>query len=447
MVRSRHTIQSKFAAVWRYTGIFFSAIAGILLWMYAVILIFVWYGARLTPESAVLVRIASSILSDLVWIPLGFTVWSGVITWILGYLFKAKSLPWQILAKTATVSFIVVFFICCLETAFAFLFVPLSLFIIRLIFIFKSHRLPKLAFIRCLPLCFVIVLTVFYYRGQLLPTVSLRVEPGDIKIMGYNIFAYADYDDRMKVFETIKNESPDVICFMEFNPLRDPELFKQKLGDRYPYMLIGDNLTRWTKSAAFILSRFPIKKITVEKISEKENRFFNFIFAEMNVDGRTVNIVNYHLLTVGHRIARAARENLNSSERVTGAVIKEAAIDSEKYDQAHFILDKISTFSEPTILCGDLNDTPNSRAYHLLDRYFINTFSEKGWGLGPTFGKAWMRSHLRIIPGISFIARDVMRIDHIFASRDFTVVSSRVIADAEGSDHKPIISVLRLNRD
>ena len=418
-------------------------LASIVLWVYAGIMLYVWYFARFTPESAVLVRIVASILSDLVWVPLGFSIWFTAISAIVTRIARPVKGVTVSIVGIVSGSIVAILFVVSHHTAFALLFIPLIFFVARYGMTCYSGASKKRILLHYTPTAVMLLLFVFYYRSQLIPDFGNGNQHVDIKLMGYNIFAHADYEERMKVLDTIKHEAPDVLCLMEFNPMRDPELFERELGDMYPYRMIGDDLTRWTRSAAYILSRYPLKKISVEKISNKKDRHVNFIFVEMNVNGRIVNLVNYHLITVGHRIARAAWDKFSSREQVEKATSTEAAIDEEKYEQVQYLIDKISTFREPTILCGDLNDTPNSRAYHVLDTRFINTFSQKGWGLGSSFGKSWLMRRFRKVPRMSSFTRDVMRIDHIFVSSDFEVVSSKVIGDAEGSDHKPIVTELR----
>ena len=49
------------------------------LWFYAGILWFVWFVSGVLPDVAVLVRIGTSFVSDLVWLPFGFAVWGAII--------------------------------------------------------------------------------------------------------------------------------------------------------------------------------------------------------------------------------------------------------------------------------------------------------------------------------------------------------------------------------
>ncbi|MBN1294998.1 MAG: endonuclease/exonuclease/phosphatase family protein [Candidatus Latescibacteria bacterium] len=429
---------------------FYSAIIyQILLWTYAALVVFIWYGARFTPDHAVLIRVAASILSDLVWIPFGIYIWFDSILWILGFVIKPDR-PIEFVKKwILALTVVLFFFMFNYETAFAFLFIPLSLFIAKTLLCFPGNILQKKFYAIYLPIILILCITISHYRWQMLPVFTSNTGVNTIKIMSYNIYSQAGFDDRMRVIKTIKNESPDVVCFIEFNPMRDPVLIQRELGDIFPYQMTGGHFSRWTQSVAFIMSRYPLAKIRVSNSSKVEDGHINFIFAEMTLDDRKINVVNYHLSTVGHHIENTVRKTFNLKEVGDTAIDYELPVDMEKNEQARFILETIATFKEPTILCGDLNDTPNSRAYHLLQSQFINTFSSKGWGLGSTFGESWIKNKKRLsrIPLLSLLARDVMRIDHIFVSRDITVLHSKVIRNAEGSDHKPVVAVVRLVKE
>jgi len=123
-----------------------------------------------------------------------------------------------------------------------------------------------------------------------------------------------------------------------------------------------------------------------------------------------------------------------------------------KYNEAKSMLDYIKLFEDPTIICGDLNDTPNSRVYYLFSPRYVNAFSAAGWGFGDTFGELWIMKKLfvllhrneRVIPFLFAFARDIMRIDHIFVSKDIEIIDSHAVKKAAGSDHKPVTAILRL---
>ena len=81
----------------------------------------------------------------------------------------------------------------------------------------------------------------------------------------------------------------------------------------------------------------------------------------------------------------------------------------------------------PVILCGDLNDIPQSYTYHLLNRRLQDTFRQKGSGLSTTYaGK---------IPGL--------RIDYVLVSPELAVRDFHT-GRRSFSDHRPVWSKLQI---
>jgi endonuclease/exonuclease/phosphatase family metal-dependent hydrolase len=74
-------------------------------------------------------------------------------------------------------------------------------------------------------------------------------------------------------------------------------------------------------------------------------------------------------------------------------------------------------------VCGDLNDVPNSYAYHTIGSGLKNAFAEKGVWLGRTFS------------GIA----PTLRIDNIFVDKRFDV-EQYIRIKKKLSDHFPILA-------
>lgn len=87
--------------------------------------------------------------------------------------------------------------------------------------------------------------------------------------------------------------------------------------------------------------------------------------------------------------------------------------------QVRTILAHATKSPYPTILCGDLNDIPQSLPYSYLKKGRKDTFREAGFGLG----------HTHQVPGI--------RIDHIFVDHKIEVGLHK-IHKVNFSDHYPI---------
>ncbi len=98
--------------------------------------------------------------------------------------------------------------------------------------------------------------------------------------------------------------------------------------------------------------------------------------------------------------------------------------------QAEIIQEMVSNDTHPTIFTGDFNDVPNSYAYATIkgDK-FQDVFLEKGFGIGRTFND--------ISP--------TLRIDYLFATKDFEVLQFNRIA-RNLSDHYMLVADVRLKR-
>ncbi len=217
----------------RFTGRF---TVSIVLWAYAGLVLFTWHLARQTPDWAVLLRVAASVLNDLVWVPLGVIVWSAVFISVVSALRKRKAFLHVVPVAVATAAIHIVF----LDTAFKLLFIPLMVTGASLVWraMYRREMLPPLGWL--VPLMLVTALTFFHYRSQMIPAFHGTASRDGITIMSYNIFCNGGSEDRKMVIDTIRREQPDVVCCVEFNFSSDLELLDRELLKLYPYSLAND---------------------------------------------------------------------------------------------------------------------------------------------------------------------------------------------------------------
>jgi endonuclease/exonuclease/phosphatase family metal-dependent hydrolase len=417
----------------------------ILLWTYVSLVAFTWYFARMTPELAVLLRVAASVINDLVWIPFGILVWDVAIVSLL----KGLQVPPKKSFATGIAVFaaVALFHVLSPETAFRFLFVPLIVAIIFTVRKLVSGRDELHVFGRLLPLLLIALFIVHHYQYQMLPNQKGDSSGVVVKILSYNIFCDAEFEDRLKVIDTIRRENADIVCCIEYNFRKDGPLFRKALGGLYPYSVLSDN-PRNIDSGSIIFSKYPIQKQKVQELKRARNRWssrISMIFAEVEVHGRKLNLVNYHLKSVGHYIEYIADKDYALRWKIDWAGKNELKYDREKLIQAQSLIELSGASQQPTILCGDLNDTPNSKVFHLIQRHYTNAFSARGWGLGATFGESRIKEKLGWVPLASRLARDVLRIDHIFVSKDVRIARAAVLSDAPGSDHKPVVAIVEID--
>jgi vancomycin resistance protein VanJ len=92
----------------------------------------------------------------------------------------------------------------------------------------------------------------------------------------------------------------------------------------------------------------------------------------------------------------------------------------------------------PVILGGDLNANEHTALYRLLSERLQNAHERAGSGFGFTWPAMGPRPF-----GLS-VPPPMVRIDHLFFSAHFVALRAETLEDAGGSDHRPVLAVLRL---
>jgi len=271
----------------------------------------------------------------------------------------------------------------------------------------------------------------------------IGVHPTDdaLKIMSYNVryFDAPFYRDENKltqehqnILDVIKAQGVDIFCGQEFsgktaayNKIAQEEL-AHKMGLKYHYYGGGSSLA--------IYAKYPIVK--KGEISF-DNTFNGAIYVDLKLEeGQVLRIYCFHLQSV--RLGHDEEEVLNQKNLTTlnqddtqqkfkriGGKLKNAFLLREQ--QVEFISKHILDSPHPVIVCGDMNDTPSSYAYHRLSKGLKDAFRHKGMGVGSTYAGT--------LP--------FLRIDYIFASPDVQLQTFQRLSNTS-SDHYPIYAQLRL---
>ncbi len=406
-----------------------------LLWLYAASLLLVWFAPRWLPDRDVVFGLGASFLSDLAWIPLGMAAWGTAFVIILKYA-TGRNKAVSITAGTFCAVLVITV---SLEWSFRLLFAPLSLLTLYFLFMLIATRTWSYWWRRFAPFALIVSATIVYYGYQM---VNMQFRAYDdtngisFTVMTYNILGNATPESRRNAIDIILREHPDIVCCTEYNPQSDPAFFGKDIARHYPYMVTNRDETVW-RTGEIILSRYPI-----EYHFRPTSLTDNHISAVIHIDDREIRIVNLHLTRVGqHGVTDSLTSLYAKAIKLTEY---ESINDRRKLAQAKEIIKSIGNEERPAILCGDFNDTPNGQVYRLFSRHYADAFSVRGWGLGATFGAATIRKEFSGSFFERFIAKDIIRIDHIFVSSHFKVESARVVTDAVGSDHKPVMARLRI---
>jgi endonuclease/exonuclease/phosphatase family metal-dependent hydrolase len=154
---------------------------------------------------------------------------------------------------------------------------------------------------------------------------------------------------------------------------------------------------------------------------------FKGLYADIQCKNSEIRIVNVHLQSVyfgeqEYETIDEFRNTQNLDEHGARSIIRKLRDAFRRRAQQ---AEELSTFlqhqEKPIILCGDLNDLPNSYASNIISRNLKDAFLNYGFGIGHTYnGK---------IP--------FLRIDRMLTSPEFQIHNFEVIPN-KISDHFPL---------
>jgi len=300
---------------------------------------------------------------------------------------------------------------------------------------------------------FLALLIGFNYASKYFQ-INLREAPAEtgsaiekLKLMSFNVRLFDLYnwshnkETRSKIFDFIKDESPNIICLQEFfnSDKGDFQNFdtlckfqKAKYGHReYTVTLHNDN-DHWGIAT---FSSYPI--VNRGKISFHARNSNNMcIYTDIKINNDTIRVYNMHLQSVHFRnrdykfisdlVNNKDSLDLEYSKNILRR-LKTAFI--KRSSQVDLVAEHIKSSPYPVIVCGDFNDTPCSYAYNVLSQGLTDAFVESGNGFG--------RTYIGIFPSF--------RIDYLLHSPSIHSYDFQTIPE-ELSDHYPISCYLSLKK-
>ncbi len=273
-------------------------------------------------------------------------------------------------------------------------------------------------------------------------------EKGYIKVMSFNVRLFDLYnwfhntETRQHIFEFLKKESPDIICFQEFytsdgkDPsFRNEDTLRYYLQAEFAQLEYTVNLHNTDHWGIATFSKFPIIKKESNHFAKRGGNIF--ITSDIKIGKDTIRVINTHLESIHFGWSDYKFiQNLNNDEvdqdelkgslnilrRLRRAFIKRAT-------QVDVLHDSIAVSPYPIIVCGDFNDTPSSYTYAILADDLIDAFRESGIGSGKTYSG----------PFPSF------RIDYIFHDKRMSAAAYMTIKE-KLSDHYPVSCMVKIGK-
>jgi endonuclease/exonuclease/phosphatase family metal-dependent hydrolase len=270
------------------------------------------------------------------------------------------------------------------------------------------------------------------------------VEVTQLRLMTYNTCRMGQTRlsrraEQVPIVDFLKQSDADVICLQEYGFSlsaggHTEQRIRKDLSKKYPYYhYLPYSGVQATGIALF--SRYPIR--SAQRI-DTHKQYFAAMLYRLNVGGRDVALINYHLHSNAIKPAdRVFYDNMvehfeaDSIDRIHYNLVRQLGrAYLARTAQCEAIDSVRRTLGEetPLLICGDMNDTPVSYCYHTIRGDMADTWVERGFGPGITFykHKLWFR------------------IDHIFHSPQLRPTEVEVLTHCHYSDHYPVAATFQL---
>lgn len=326
------------------------------------------------------------------------------------------------------------------------------LLILQLVFlIFWLIVKRKLAFIPIISLLLCIELIGSFFgfhpdsKTKPADTSTFRVATWNAHL--FNFFENQGFLDHGMLQEA-KNFKADVLAVQELVFSLDTlspitlEKVKKKLGYKYVaaandrafgvHTNIKQKNERYHPFCVAIFSNYPILQWKKEQSIKEYNH--TFLWADLLINNDTIRMFNIHLQSMHFAkkdyefIENIDQQDMNEVQLAGKNILRKMkTANLLRSSQARDVREAIDKSPYPVIVCGDMNDVPNSNAYQIISDNLHDAFTEKGWGIGRTF---------------KFLS-PTLRIDYVLHSQSLSVEGVQVLRSMQ-SDHSPVIADFNL---
>lgn len=259
---------------------------------------------------------------------------------------------------------------------------------------------------------------------------SVKEVANTVKVATYNVHNFKGYGDKQKTARAIADflyeEDVDIICFQEF--INDKKYTAEMLTkdfSLFPYQTtIQYNIAGLIVT---IFSKYPIKEQNAIEFKSSNN---NYMWADLDINGKTLRVVNAHLQTTNvnqswSEIAVISNNVIsNESKNAIDTVTSRLTTNNiKRVAQSKSLTRIIEQTKTPIVVCGDFNDTPASYSYNFVKRAGLKDGFKKA-------GRGYMYTYRPLFK--------LLRIDYIFYGTGIEPIDyySPLVSM---SDHKPVI--------
>lgn len=281
-----------------------------------------------------------------------------------------------------------------------------------------------------------ILLNISYITAIVQVRFSTTTSENTVKVATYNVHNFKQYGDKQKTAKAISqffnNENVDIVCFQEF--IDDKKYTAEMIAKDFSFLPYQTQIQY--NSAGLIVtifSKFPIKQQNAIEFKGSNN---NYMWADLDINGKTLRVVNAHLQTTNvnqswkeisvitnNTISDEGKKAIDTvANRLTNNNIKRVA-------QSKSLTRIIEQTKSPIIVCGDFNDTPASYSYNFVKRAGLKDGFKAA-------GRGYMYTYRPLFK--------LLRIDYVFYSEDSIEPIDYYSPNVSTSDHKPVIFEFKL---
>jgi endonuclease/exonuclease/phosphatase (EEP) superfamily protein YafD len=268
-----------------------------------------------------------------------------------------------------------------------------------------------------------LVLFVFTFGKFFIPKQKdVPSSPEVLKVMTYNMLAFTP--DVSVVADVIREEDADIV-FMQETSFAMADFLQNEMLDEYPYQI---NFPSDIPTGIDVISKFPFEKMDFEMGGDWVGEP---ILLAVNWNGQTIHVVNFHM-------EPTALELFSRPERIQ-------QVSNIRVRQAQYLVKFMQAHPGPVIFAGDANEVFLNNPYLVLVQSGLqDAWAKAGFGLGHTFPGNKSPGTSRVHFGGLFIPEWLVRIDYIFASQEWEVLSAHIARTDGYSDHRGVVAFLRL---
>jgi endonuclease/exonuclease/phosphatase family metal-dependent hydrolase len=334
-------------------------------------------------------------------------------------------------------------FISFLALAFPFLLFFMILFLAGWLFI-----KPLRSLISAVPLLIGYKSISIFFAFHVSHSFHPEKDPHSIRIATWNVARFVELKKnnnkgsrvRLKMMDQIEELNADILCLQEFQTSTNPEYYDNIDYIRrllnYPYFYFSyDEDGAMQYYSSIIFSRYPIIDTGFVRYPHPTLPEV-LMHADIKINDDTIRVYTTHLQSLQFRksdydkissIERIEQDSLISNSRTIFSKLKKGIV--YRSIQARIVRDELKESLHPFLLCGDMNDVPNSYTYTTVRGDLQDAFLKKGWGIGRTFTS--------LAP--------TLRIDYIFADKNFRIQQiNRLVKSL--SDHYMLVADLELKK-